>query len=360
MDSIYQRIITGISNLDSSDLKAELDGTLERFALWDRKRQTYTVARSKLLPEPALITRDDILCVVRRSSELLHTNETLRMALDTFDASSVELRVWATQYGQRAAIDAGVYMYVLETLTLALDCPEFFASVWNKWSKITFDGPAMDIFTKVKAHSVLDGVRATATLEADQSLNEPRKSTLTVPFNISEAIFTDLVEGNVDNVAAGRRLVTSGPVTSDQKTQVLRMNTTAAWNTIYVLWNLSFVCRFGSSSQFVPLLLPCLLETCLPSASTNTQRTFINYRSQSLLGHLIYTNSAVSKSQWWPTEQLRLHLGRHAKVAAERLLPNKPSRMSTFSSRVLGLVVRRLFRFVMVLERWGGYDSQAD
>jgi hypothetical protein len=321
MHYFYSQAHLAVKQAD--DLTTEIERTFECLGLWDRTAKMYIVEHAaEKLPNPTSITATHVLRVIERSSELFNENETLRTAFTNFPTLH-----------EGAALEVGVLMYVLETVTLAMDNQEFCSSLLDHWSQTAF--LHLTTFAKLKVSSVIGIVGTRNMLEAD--LNQPGTGTLVLPLNILEAVSMDVIEGSFDNVIAGRRLIANCPESGDQNTRVSRMATTAAWNTVYVLWNLSFVSRFDYSSIFSKLLLPCVLAPCAPSADESSQQTFINYRGQSLLAYIMYMNTSPIHNKV-PTESLRKHLGKQARMASERLLPiTRPS--SLFGVLEIGVTI---------------------
>jgi hypothetical protein len=334
---------------------------LERVKVWDNCTKTFCApgAEAAGIPHPSDITVEAIIDVIERSASLLQKNPVLLQAIESFTVAEplavAELALFEKCHiasGDNVYTSSAVLLYMLETLTLAMnDDTNFALALTNVWNQSALSGIAIETFSRVKFASVIGSFLPILEMRRVRDVEPSSNTCLSLPVNILEATLLDTYEGMHENSEAGKMLIGMAPPprSTDFSQGTMLMNTDAAWNTLYVLWNMAFVCRFDSPSTFMKLLLPCILEPAVPG--TKTSNEFVGNRIQSLLVHIMRKNALTSYKRW-PVigTAMRRHFGRYARLAALHM--EKVATPPTTATKAISYAVLSLFKGFQQLESW--------
>lgn len=150
-----------------------------------------------------------------------------------------------------------IFSYVIDAInTHMIVNPTFAMDCMNIWIEADIP-PDAGLFGVVKKDSIFQPLINIYT----ERINS-KKGVLVIPINVAEAIVQDVADGYITNATTGVYVNKIGPTESTKGlNEIFNMNTSEEYCILYILWNLSFVCRYGDLSYFLKLILPSMLNT---------------------------------------------------------------------------------------------------
>jgi len=199
-----------------------------------------------------------------------------------------------------------VWAYVLESSVQYLDAhPSHAEEIVSTWREQVMRGESNfgTTFGTIKRASVF---ASDTTIPADDN----DKCALILNANILEACVQDILDQRFSNARNGLAMLGNlfniSTVTSANAQEIPEMALADNWIQLYIVWNLSFCCRFNKLDMLCKLLIP--------SVAIGTGSKWLRHRVHALRIHLMSKTRYTQTSADWDLGDLRTHLTRHAQL----------------------------------------------